>query len=94
MSVKKIFIILVTIVLCVVLGAFALNVLMPNVTTSIVNTVEDMVYNATGIAFDWNGDGAKGATGRDNDAVVDSQDDPTKSGVQVEGFKGGGGSNP
>ena len=43
MNVKKIFVVLITIVACVIIGAFTLNILLPNVTTSIVDATEDMV---------------------------------------------------
>lgn len=57
MKVGGIFKTLIVIVACVVLGAFALNIIMPNATKSLVNATEDMIYNATGMAFDFNGDG-------------------------------------
>lgn len=62
MGVRKIFIVLVTIVACVILGAFVLNVLMPNVVTTVINATEDMIFNATGMSFDFNGDGRSGQT--------------------------------
>ena len=61
MDVKKIFIILIVIVACVLVGALVLNILLPNVATSLVDAMEDMVYNATGISFDWNGNGSLGS---------------------------------
>ena len=56
MGVRKIFIVLVTIVICVIIGAFAINTLMPNTVKAVVNATEDMIYNATGLVFDLNGD--------------------------------------
>lgn len=60
MKVSGIFKTLITIVACVVLGAFALNILMPNAAKSIVNATEGMIYNATSMSFDFNGDGLYG----------------------------------
>ena len=62
MSVGKIFKILVVIVACVIVGALVLNVLLPNVSTSLVNAVEGQIFNATGMSFDFNGDGNSGKT--------------------------------
>lgn len=60
MSVGKIFKILIVIVACVIVGALVLNVLLPNVSTSLVNGVEGQIFNATGMSFDFNGDGNSG----------------------------------
>lgn len=62
MSVKKIFITLITIVVCVILGAFVINTLMPNMVGTIINAAEGQIYRATGLSFDFNGDGTSGAT--------------------------------
>lgn len=59
-SVKKIFTVLIIMVACVMVGALVLNVLMPNVTDTVVDALEGMVYNATGMTFDWNGNGNAG----------------------------------
>lgn len=63
MSVKKIFITLITIVACVVIGAFILNTLMPNVTTTLIDSAEDMIFKATSMSFDFNNNGNAGDTG-------------------------------
>ena len=91
MSVKKIFMTLITVVVCVVLGALVLNVLLPNVTTSLITAVEDMVFNATGMAFDFNGDGNAGsanATGSyaNIDGNVTDGGNAESLTVGVEGF--------
>lgn len=62
MSVKKIFITLITVVCCVILGAFVINILLPNVTSTLINAVEAEIHNATGMNFDFNNDGATGET--------------------------------
>lgn len=89
MSVKKIFVVLITIVACVVLGAFVLNILMPNATTSLVNAAEDQIWKATGLSFDFNGDGELGS----NANTYDAENDSTQADVQggVEGFEAAGG---
>ena len=62
MDVKKIFITLIVIVACVMIGALVLNVLLPNVTTALVDSAEDMIYNATKMSFDFNNNGNNGET--------------------------------
>ena len=57
MSVSKIFITLIIIVACVAIGALVLNILLPNVTTTLVDAVENMIYQATKLSFDFNGNG-------------------------------------
>lgn len=63
MSVKKIFMTLIIVICCVILGAFIINILLPNVTTTLINAVEDQLFNATGMKFDFNNDGTVGGTG-------------------------------
>lgn len=83
-NVKSIFNVLIIIVVCVVLGAIVLNVLLPNVTTQVINSTEDMIFRATGMSFDFNGDGESGGTSstiNPNSATPELQDG------EVEGFK-------
>lgn len=94
MSVKKIFMTLITVVVCVVIGALILNVLLPNVTNSLITAVEDMVFNATGMSFDFNGDtNAGSANAGGNYAEIEGN--VTDGGnvdsltVGVEGFSSG-----
>lgn len=63
-SVKKIFTVLIVMVACVVVGALVLNVLLPNISSSLVDALETMVFNATGMKFDWNGNGNGGTGGK------------------------------
>lgn len=92
--VKKIFILLITVVALVAIGALVLNVLLPNATTQMVNAVENMIYNATGMSFDFNGDGTGGtagtASGGDftSGAINDtsSYTDNSAGGGNVQGF--------
>ena len=92
MSVKKIFILLITVVACVIIGAFVLNVLLPNVTTALVDSVEDMIYNATGMNFDFNGNGSFGEDAGGAD-MINGADDTAATGAEVTGFELGQGSN-
>lgn len=62
-SVKKIFTVLIVMVACVMIGALVLNILLPNVATTVVDALEGMVHNATGMTFDWNGNGTTGDSG-------------------------------
>lgn len=92
--IKKIFIILITIVALVAIGALALNVILPNASTQMVNAVENMIYNATGMSFDFNGDSTGGSAGTTsggdftsgaiNDAS--SYTDSSAGGGNVQGF--------
>lgn len=90
MKVSKIFIILITIVACVILGAFVLNQLMPNVVTTMINSLEDTIFSATGMSFDFNADGNAGdsTAGKTYSGNQATTDDDVQAGV--EGFQGGG----
>lgn len=90
MNVKKIFIVLITIVALVVIGSLILNVILPNTATALVDTVEDQIFNATKINLDLNGNGNGGnvkgnlQNAKDKNGAAGS----TGSGVGVKGFKG------
>ena len=85
MNVKKIFVTLITIVALVVLGAFILNIVMPNATVAIVDTTENMIYNATGISFDFNGNGVSGSSSGTGN-MKSGTGDKSNTGVGVDGF--------
>lgn len=87
MNVKKIFIVLITIVACVMLGALILNVLFPNVASTLVNGAEDMLFKATGMSFDFNNDGNVGDNGGGTYAGDQTADhNEGADGNAVEGF--------
>lgn len=86
-SVKKVFTVIIVAVACVLLGAFVLNVLFPNVTNGLVNAVEGLVFNATGISMDFNGDGAGNSSSVNTGATTDD----TAEGAGVSGFTASGG---
>ena len=90
MKVSKIFVILITVVVCVIIGAFVINILMPNTVTSVVDTVENQIQHATGISLDLNGNGTAGATGNTiADLKIGSTDksSSTNSSKTVDGFQ-------
>lgn len=84
MGVKKIFTVLITIVACVLIGALVLNVLLPNVTAQVINAAEDMVYRATGLTFDFNGDGNVGDSSKGDTSTPGGSGDVYGD---VEGFR-------
>lgn len=89
MNVKKIFIMLITIVACVILGAFVLNVLMPNVVTTVINAVEQQIWRATGLSFDFNADNITGgSTGQSNNGQNGVNTDTTVTGKANTGIEG------
>lgn len=91
MSVQKIFIILIIVVACVIIGALVLNVLMPNATKTLVNAVEDQIYNATKMSFDFNGDNDAGGNSTSSTQFKGNQQDSNVSGAgkstDVQGIK-------
>ena len=75
------------------IGALLLNVLLPNATRQLVNQVEAQIHRATGLSFDFNGDGVTGTQGANNQnvgnqAVGGNVNDSSMGGAanQVEGF--------
>ena len=93
MSVKKIFILLITIVACVIIGALVLNVLLPNTMTSLVDATEDTIYSATKIKLNLNGNSHVGGNTSSSTTYNGSSRDNTNAagssgnGVGVNGFK-------
>jgi hypothetical protein len=86
MSVKKIFTTLIVIVACVMIGAFVLNVLMPNVATQLVNATEDQIFKATGISFDFNNDGNFGQNNNTYNGGQSAGNETGINGSNVQGF--------
>ena len=91
MNVKKIFITLITVVACVILGAFVLNTLMPNVTTTLINAVEDQIFKATSLEFDFNNDGTIGSNNNTYEVVNEDTTVTGETGDNVIGFNSGAG---
>ena len=90
MKVSKIFVILITVVVCVIVGAFVINILMPNTVTSVVDTVENQIQHATGIALDLNGNGVAGAAGNgiaDMKSSATDRSNSASNGTTVDGFQ-------
>lgn len=93
MSVKKIFMTLIIVVACVMIGALLLNVLLPNATRQLVNQVEAQIHRATGLSFDFNGDGVTGTQGAanqnvGNQAVGDDAQYISKNNIKLHGMPG------
>lgn len=89
MNVTGIFKTLIIIVACVAIGALVLNVLLPNVATALVDTAEDMIYGATKISFDFNGNNNGGS--RDGNASTASANNTdAATGIGVSGFEDNG----
>ena len=88
MTVGKIFKVLIIVVACVIIGALVLNVLLPNTATALVNSTEDMIYKATGMSFDFNGDSNAGATNTTNtyNADITTGGAASDQAAGVEGF--------
>lgn len=88
MDVKKIFTMLIGVVACVVIGALLLNTIMPNAAAAISNSIEGMIFNATGIQMDFNGDGIGGEDNSDQefDAINDQEAEQVSG--NVTGFGG------
>ena len=93
-SVKKIFTVLIVMVACVVVGALVLNVLLPNVSSTLVDALEQMVYNATGMSFNWNGNDTTPGDANRVDFTGDNSSDingnETGKSGQVAGLDAGG----
>lgn len=82
-SVRKIFSFLIVTAICVILGAFVLNLLLPNVVRATMNTIETGIQSATGIKYDLNGDGQVG-----NISSTSTGGDKAQQGVGVQGLDG------
>ena len=85
MNVKKIFVLLITIVALVAIGALILNVLLPNASILVVDTIENMIYKATGLQLDWNNNGA-GANGSNATLTQDNSNSTTTNSTIVDGY--------
>jgi hypothetical protein len=88
-SVKKIFIVLIVVVACVMIGALVLNVLMPNVMVTIVDSVENMINRATGMSVDFNGNGVKGSDDGKTGNTVSINNAKNGNGKAVKGYQKG-----
>lgn len=89
MSVQKIFKTLIIVVACVIIGAFVLNALVPNVIAGLSNSIETMLQNATGMTFDLNGDGT-GKSGTGSGGVNSEKGTQSAGGAGVQGYSGSG----
>ena len=90
MKVSGIFKTLIVVVICIIIGAFAINVLAPNVVNQVSNAIEASIFKATGMQFDFNADGT---TAQDNQSIGDSQREDSKGDVTGDTENVGGFSN-
>ena len=90
MDVKKIFVLLITVVALVMVGALILNILLPNVAVALVDAVEGMIFNATGMEFDFNNNGNVGSGGMNytSDDAFEAGGAEGAEGENVQGFEG------
>lgn len=88
-SVKKIFIVLIVVVACVMIGALVLNVLMPNVMVTLVDSVENMINRATGMSVDFNGNGVSGSDDGKTGNTVSVNNAKNGNGKAVKGYQKG-----
>ena len=84
MNIGKVFKTLIVVAVCVVVGAFVLNLLLPNFISASINTVEKGIKAGTGISFDLNGDGVGSTQLKTGDSAADKG----KNGVGVQGLDG------
>ena len=61
-TVKKIIVVLITIVVCVVIGAIVINIVAPNAAQAVIGGVESGIHAATGIEIDLDNNNSKAAT--------------------------------
>ena len=89
MGVGKIFKVLIVIVVCVMIGAMAINVIVPNAVSGLVDATEGMMYKASGISFDFNGNGIAGSNSSGSSEFTGSNaaGDAADELGTVEGFK-------
>lgn len=94
MKVSGIFKTLIVVVACIIIGALVLNIFLPNVVVQLSTAVESSIYQATGMSFDFNGDGTKGGSNSDADYAKNhttkGENATGNKGTGVDGFKSGG----
>lgn len=81
---KKIFMVLGTVVGCIIAIAIGINVLLPNGIAGMSNNIELALQQATGATIDFNGDGCGGADGRTTGYDTDSYEDSGLNGFNGE----------
>lgn len=90
MKVSGIFKVLIVIVVCVMLGGLLINTLVPNAATTVVDAAEVMIFKATGISFNFNGNTFTGkGSGFQFEDTTEGKQGSTWVEKDVEGFTGG-----
>lgn len=69
--VKTVFKTIGTVIICIFILAFGINVLCPNLITQVVGKVEQGIKAGTGAEIDLNGDGTAGSVGATNSTASD-----------------------
>lgn len=96
MSVSSIFKTLIIVVVCIIIGAAVINIFAPNLVAQLSNAIENSIYKATGMTFDFNGDGTAGSdaldvSGGEKKASTTGTSAATDA-KNVSGFSSGGSS--
>ena len=83
-GIKKVFMILIAAVASVIIGALVLNVFLPNAVSIAVDSVENMIFQASGLSVDLDVDGRPGQAGTtiEGDTPATEEDPHT-----VDGFE-------
>ncbi len=90
MKVSGIFKTLIIVVCCIILGAMVINIFLPNVVAGVSNAIENSIFQATGMHFDFNGDGTTGSNSGNQYQKV-TEESSRDMETQVDGFSSGGG---
>jgi len=83
-GIKKVFMILISAVASVIIGALVLNVFLPNAVDIAVDSTENMIFQASGLRVDIDSDGRPGGTGT---TITGDEGDPDNDPHRVEGFE-------
>lgn len=93
MSVSSIFKTLIIVVVCIIIGAAVINIFAPNLVAQISNAIENSIFQATGMKFDFNGDEVAGSnTSNVAGSTTKGTTNGTSAGVgagNVSGFSSG-----
>lgn len=92
MKVSGIFKTLIVVVACIIIGAVVLNVFLPNVVNQLSNAIENSIHQATGLKFDFNGDGTIGSNSQDASGTKPGGNTTAQGGANnnaVQGFTSG-----
>lgn len=94
MSVSSIFKTLIIVVVCIIIGAAVINIFAPNLVAQLSNAIENSIFQATGMKFDFNGDKIAGSDTNNVSSKANSTNGTSaavsgNAGNNVSGFKAG-----